>query len=255
MRKKTEEPERERSTAEYYRLNSKAIDDLIHADESNSPPVSEEELKKYRSGHKLKLADWVKLLLIKFWFYGATCFFFLWGLGIYIPNAFDKAAVLTAGMGFVTDLLTNNVIRFFASVKGGNDRWMMYPRKGFISLPLNLLHAAAVLFLVYNLYQLVNGAIISLKWAEEDSVPLGVGPILFGVFCTAFDMLLIKAKHLMQKIWNDAKQKVLREDASSRPADGNGTAELPENGTKKDPENSPDQGETQGQPAGPSGGV
>lgn len=240
MKKRTEAPEREKSSAEYYQLNTKAIDELIHADESNSPPVSEAELKKYRTVHKLKLADWVKLLLIKFWFYGATCFFFLWGLGIYIQNAFDQAAVLAVGMGFVTDLLTNNVIRFFASTKGGNDRWMMYPRKGFISLPCNLLHAVTVLFLVCTLYRMINSTVISLNRADADAVPLGVGPVLFGVFCTAIDMLLIKAKHLLQKVIGDAKRNVLREKTPGT-ADGRTEQEKTPEAAVNDAGTAPDQ--------------
>ena len=66
--------------ANYYKLKTKAVKDLVEADESNSPEVSEEELNKYRSGPKLNVADWVKLLLLKWWFAGAVCFFFIWGL-------------------------------------------------------------------------------------------------------------------------------------------------------------------------------
>ena len=81
MARKQKNPPREpdRSAADYYRLNLKAVDDLVSADESNSPKVSEKELRKYRSGPKVKLSDTLKALLIKFWFNGATCFFFLWG--------------------------------------------------------------------------------------------------------------------------------------------------------------------------------
>ena len=45
--------------ANYYKLKTQAIKDLVEADESNSPEVSEEELAKYRSGPKFKVADWV----------------------------------------------------------------------------------------------------------------------------------------------------------------------------------------------------
>ena len=39
-------PEKPRDAAEYYRLNTKAVDDLVTADRSNSPQVSEAELRK-----------------------------------------------------------------------------------------------------------------------------------------------------------------------------------------------------------------
>ena len=64
-RKERTTPEESRATADYYKLHARAVDDLIHASEENSPPVSEEELRKYRSGPKLRLADWLKAILIK----------------------------------------------------------------------------------------------------------------------------------------------------------------------------------------------
>lgn len=193
------------STAEYYKLNLKAVDDLVTADESNSPKVSEAELRKYRSGPKLKLSDTLKALLIKFWFNGATCFFFLWGLGTYLHNWLDQLVVLALALGAVTDLLTNNVFRFYAKTPGANDRWMMFPQKAFYTLPLNLLYAGVLLFLVVTTYNVINVAIIRITGAA-DTVPLGVGPILFGVFTTAWDTLLIKIKHTAQSVLTDARR-------------------------------------------------
>ena len=88
MSKKDKNPPKneEYKAANYYDLKTKAIRDLVEADESNSPPVSEQELKKYRSGLKLKIPDIVKVCFIKWWFPAAVCFFFLWGLGIYVPG-------------------------------------------------------------------------------------------------------------------------------------------------------------------------
>ena len=47
------ENERKDAAADYYKLNLKAVDDLLTADESNSPKVSEAELRRYRSGPKV----------------------------------------------------------------------------------------------------------------------------------------------------------------------------------------------------------
>ena len=72
--------ERAESAASYYELKTQAVEDLVSANEENSPQVSREEIRKYTSRGRLKLADWVKLLAIKWWFAAAVCFFFLWGL-------------------------------------------------------------------------------------------------------------------------------------------------------------------------------
>jgi hypothetical protein len=207
MARKQKNPPREpdRSAADYYRLNLKAVDDLVTADESNSPKVSEKELRKYRSGPKVKLSDTLKALLIKFWFNGATCFFFLWGLGTYLHSWLDQMVVLALALGAVNDLLTNNVFRFYAKTPGGNDRWMMFPQKAFYTLPLNVIYAVVLLVLVVMTYSAVNAAIIGITGAVG-TVPLGVGPILFGVFTTAWDTLLIKIKHTAQSVFSDARR-------------------------------------------------
>ena len=207
MARKQKNPPREpdRSAAEYYKLNLKAVDDLVTADESNSPKVSEAELRRYRSGPKVRLSDTLKALLIKFWFNGATCFFFLWGLGAYLHSWLDQMVVLALALGAVTDLLTNNVFRFYARTPGANDRWMMFPQRAFYTLPLNLLYAGLLLFLVMTTYNVVNAAIIGITGAK-DTLPLGVGPILFGVFTTAWDILLIRIKHTAQSVLSDARR-------------------------------------------------
>ena len=207
MARKHKNPPREpdRSAADYYKLNLKAVDDLVTADESNSPKVSEAELRRYRSGPKVRLSDTFKALLIKFWFNGATCFFFLWGLGTYLHSWLDQVVVLALALGAVNDLLTNNVYRFYARTPGANDRWMMFPQKAFYTLPLNIIYAVLLVFLVITTYNVINMAIIRLTGAT-DTVPLGVGPILFGLFTTAWDMLLIKIKHTAQSVLSDARR-------------------------------------------------
>ena len=201
---------REETSASYYELKTQAVEDLVNANEENSPAVSREEIRKYTSRGRLKLADWVKLLLIKWWFAAAVCFFFLWGLGTYVPHLLDLLVITAIASGFVTDLLTNNVLRFVAPARGANDRWMMYPRKGFISLPLNLLHASVVLFLVYTAYNALNAGMIALSGMEATAVPLGVEPILFGLLYLGFDLLLIALKHAAQRVLRDAQKKVNR---------------------------------------------
>ena len=187
-------PEAEKQSSSY-ELKTMAIDDLINADESNSPEVSREELRKYKSGPRLKLAEWVKLLLIKGWFAGAVCFFFFWGLGTYLVGL-DLLFVTGFALGVVTDLLTNPVLRFCEKNPGDNSRWMMFPKKGFYTLFMNILYGYVILALVFCLYTGINMAAAQIT-GVTDGVFLGVEPVLFGVFCLGFDLLLIKLKHIV----------------------------------------------------------
>ncbi len=208
-RKRWHEPEKQEETvADYYKLKKEAVNDLVTANEENSPPVSEEEIRKYTRRHGIHLADWVKALLIKWWFPAAVCYFFFWGLGVYIQNVLDLLLITAIALGFVTDLLTNNVLRFIARQEGANDRWMMYPKKKFSSLVLNIIHACVCMVGVYTLYNALNRLVIAVGRLETDSVPIGVEPILFGLFFLLWDLLLIGAKRLFGQALQDAKQKV-----------------------------------------------
>lgn len=177
----------------YYDLKTQAINDLAEADESNSPEVSQEELRQYTSSSGIKIPYAVKMLFIKFWFAGATCFFFIWGLGGYLADQLDLLFVTGLALGMVTDILTNNALRFLAQTPGGNDRWMMFPKKGFVSLPLNVLYAFLLLGLVYGLYSGINWLAAQAS-GMPDSIALGVEPILFGLFYLGFDELLLAVK-------------------------------------------------------------
>ena len=192
--------------SEYYRLKTQAVDDLVNASEENSPPVSEAELRAYRSGPRMKVADWVKMLFIKFWFAGAVCFFFFWGLGGFLTNEPDLLAVTGMALGVVTDLMTNPVLRFFEKTKGENARWMMVTRKTYSGLFLNILYGYVVLFLVYTLYNVINLAAVRIT-GVADRVVLGVEPVFFGLFCLGFDLLLIQVKHAIVRIVRDAAKK------------------------------------------------
>lgn len=197
-KKRRAAPEESKTTTEFYKLHTDAVRDLVEADESNSPVVSEEELQKYRSGSRFKMADWVKAVLIKIWFAGSVCFFILWGLSAHISAHLDLMLVFAIALGVVTDVLTNNILRYYAKTDGDNDRFMMFPKKNYITFPLNILYAMLLLFCVNIFYTLLNMTL------SATSITIGVGPILFGVVYTAFDLLFITIKRTLRQIVQDA---------------------------------------------------
>ena len=198
-------PEIEKQS-EYYRLKTEAVNDLVTASPENSPPVSEEELRKYRSGPKMKIADWAKLLFVKFWFAGAVCFFVIWGLGGFFASELDLLFVTGIVLGMVTDLLTNNVLRFFEKKPGENARWIMVTRRGTAGLFLNVFYGFVILALVWGLYNLINLAAAGLT-GQPDQVAFGVEPVFFGLFCLGFDLLLLQAKRLLTRCFHKTAKK------------------------------------------------
>ena len=205
-KKRREMKEEPMGSADYYDLHPKAVEDLATANEENSPEVSEKELDQYRSGPKIRLSTTVKAILIKWWFAGMVCFFILWGLGAYLGDTITQLVVTAFALGVVTDLLVNNIFRFFAKEEGEFDPWMMFPKKQFSSFFLNILYAYIVLVFVYTLYNLIN-MIASRVTGNTDSIALGVEPILFGLFYMAFDLGFLFLKRLLFRIIKDAKEK------------------------------------------------
>ena len=188
-----------------YRIKAEAVEDLVNANKENTPSYSEEELKKYRSKSKLNINPVFKALFIKFWFSGVVCYFFIWGLGMYIPSNLDLYFVTAIGMGFVKDILENNLYRFVANPEGSNDRWMMFPKKSYMSLVFNVLYAILVTGCVYFTYQGINFVGTS---GNNDRVVFGVEPIFFGIFYMGFELLFLWMKHMAVRIIADAKKKV-----------------------------------------------
>lgn len=186
-----------------YELKSDAVESLAGTDGQPTPEYSQEELNRYRSRNRVSIPELVKILLIKAWFAGAVCFFFFWGLGLYVSNTLDMLFITAIALGMVTDILTNGAIRFMEKLPGENDRWMMFPKKGVASFFLNILYAFLIIFCVYELYVFINTSINTVT-GSTDAVPLGVEPILFGVFCMGFDMLFVGMKRLLKTILADA---------------------------------------------------
>lgn len=201
--KKDKVNEKKEAASEYYELHTKAVKNLVEADESNSPPVSEKELKQYRgNGFLDRIPLWIKALFLKFWFAGAVCFFFFWGLSNYLAWL-DAVFVMGFALGVVTDLLTNNIFRFFEKTKGEFNRWIMIPHGKFWTLFLNILYSYGLLFIVITVY----GVIAAIGQRFDPDFYLGVEPILFGILYLLADMVFIGAKNLLVRIFREAIEK------------------------------------------------
>ncbi|MCR4780734.1 MAG: hypothetical protein K5876_06535 [Ruminiclostridium sp.] len=197
----------EKSAAEYYELKTDAVERLVNTD--NAPEVTEAEIRKYTSKKKLRIPAWLKIVFVKFWFAGAVCYFFLWGLGMYLQGI-ELMVTLAIGLGVVTDLLTNRFLRRFEPVEHAYDKWMMVTSGKFWSVFVNVLYAGVLLYCVFRTYYVINllmGVDPNVSHTEEEAM-LGVEPILFGLFYLGFDLLLIFVKNTLIKIFRDAEKKV-----------------------------------------------
>ena len=201
---KGEAPEQQERN--YYKLNLQAVEDLVTANPENSPPVSRKELQKYHAAPRVQVADWIKAILLKMWFAGVICYFFIWGLSTMAINQWDQLVILGVALGGATNLLTNNIYRFVAKQKGAYDRWMMFPKKSLAYLPLDILYATLLVLCTMMTYNGIN--LLAAGGAGKGSRWLGVEPILFGVFTTAWDLLFLTMKRTAKRIAEDAQSEV-----------------------------------------------
>ncbi len=178
-KKNKEIPQAER---DYYKLKTDAVDRLAKANQGEARQVSEKELNQYKSSKLGMIPIWVKALFIKFWFAGAICFFFYWGLAMYLGSWLDQMFVFGLGLGIVTDLLTNNVLKFLSSSDKEYYPYMMFASGKYWTFVANILYAFVLLGCTVMVYRLLN---------------INVEPIFFGIVYTAFDMLFIKIKELI----------------------------------------------------------
>ena len=149
--------------------------------------------------NKKKLPAWLKVIIIKFWFAGAVYFFVGWGLFLNTIDQLDLTLAIGLVLGAITDLMVNRIFR--SMEQGGNEYsiYMMFPKKNFANFLFNVLYGIILAFAVAYTYHFINVAAIHIKRLPETSVVLGAEPILFGVFCMAYDMLFLLIKRLLKK--------------------------------------------------------
>lgn len=144
-----------------------------------------------------KIPVWLKAILLKIWFAGAVFFFAGWGLFISTSDQLDLMLVLGVVLGAVTDLMINRIFFFMEREKGEYLSFMMVPQKKYLGFILNVLYGILLCAFVVYTYQGINVAAIGIFKLNENTVVLGAEPILFGVFCMAYDMLFLQIKKLI----------------------------------------------------------
>lgn len=204
MSKKKKKQHETTAAENYYDLKVDAVEKLVNA--KDAPEVSDAEIRKYTSKGKFYIPTWLKILFVKFWFSGAICYFFLWGLGIYLHDL-DLMVVLAIGLGVSMDILVNHLLHNLEPEKGAYDKWMMIPFRKFWTVFLNVLYSGVLLYCVMQAYNLINTLIVG-DAATAEKVAVGVEPILFGLLFMGFDMLFITIKNTLVKVFRDAEKKV-----------------------------------------------
>ena len=195
----------EKNTNEY-ELNTSAVDKLVDASKGKAAKVDDKEVEQYKSGKLRKIPTFIKAIFIKWWFAGACCFFFLWGLGAVVTDQIVLLLILGIGLGVVNDILTNNFLRFLESSNREYDKWIIFPWRKWWTIFPSVVYSIALLYCVVKTYDGLNMMIIEIQGLDPASVPLGVEPLLFGIIYLVYDLALVWLRNLIifviQKIRN-----------------------------------------------------
>ncbi|MBP3400056.1 MAG: hypothetical protein J6K75_09885 [Erysipelotrichaceae bacterium] len=205
-KKKSTQSHETRTAENYYELKTDAVERLVNADKKTYPKTKKDPGKEYRSSWIDKIPSWILAVFVKFWFAGAVCFFIFWGLGLYITDIVDMIVVIGIVLGMVTDILVNNIYRFFETYKGQNSKWMMFPQKKYWTFLANIPYNMLILAVVIEIYEIIN-ALANVAAGTTDVIVLGVEPILFGIFYMLTDLCFITIKNTSIRIFQDAKEK------------------------------------------------
>lgn len=206
--KKRKDSDARRSAADYYKLKTQAVDDLVNAEEDNSPPVSKEELERYGGKPKSGIPDWLKVNFVKWWFPGAVCLFMIMALDL--RGMENRVLIVGIVNGMVTDLLTNNILRTMATPNGANDKWMMFPKARYIAFFLNILYAMLICFAVEYLYMAADWLVNLVKGTRGESY-LMIESVTYGLFYMLSDNFFVGIKNLVRKLFSSGKNKNVQE--------------------------------------------
>ena len=205
----------------YYDLKTEAVQDLVSALNEEvveeTPSVHRKYVKSkkedqpdpYKIDKLAMIPTWIKASFIKFWVAGAICYFFIWGLGVYLTDILDVLFVTGLFTGVIMDLLVNPAMLYFESDKKEYHKYILVPVPGkklwslLINIPVSFLEIG----LIFLIYSNINILIVNIRNLPAGSTPLGVEPLLFGLFYLLIDMAIVSIKNLFVKVYRKNKNK------------------------------------------------
>lgn len=156
--------------------------------------------------------DNVKIVICRWWFSAAVCFFIAFGLNLgNQETTFELIFFLGLGMGIANILLFNPIIMSVFDIKrrGKIANKKMSERtvlEGTFYLLSEIFKSMFSVYIVSWIYQGINVAINTIKDYPSTHVNLGVEPILFGVFFVVVYQLLGLVWDLIVYTFNKIKK-------------------------------------------------
>lgn len=226
MSKKKKQNDKETTIENYYDLRVDKVDELVEAlksgkvDEDKPIPTTiaectgtdtpdtktkrgkDKKFDPYKIDRLSRIPAWIKALVIKFWFSGAICYFFIMGLGVYITSTVDMIFVVGIVLGIVTDIMINPIFRMLESNEKEYNNFMMFPFpfKAYWTFITNILYYLVVVVCVNYIYLFIDGVL---------HIYIAIEPLMFGIIVLIIDMAFIGVKDGIVYAVKRAKKKKL----------------------------------------------
>ncbi len=156
-----------------------------------------------------KIPFWVKVLVLKYWFYGAINFFMLMGIGGGISgNSNWQWLAICCGLigGAFYDLVINKIIMLWETDKHEGQYYSMIISKKYYAMLINIAYFV-VLFIVVYIVQNLLGIFCHdiLKWSYTP----GQEPFSFGLIVLIIDGLFLGLKNIIVLVIKKLRNKNL----------------------------------------------
>lgn len=162
-----------------------------NAGEKSSKHYDEKEIKKFQKSEIFSyIPYWIKALFLKYWFFGAVCFFI--GMGIQGINGDIYALVAGLTCGVLTDLVTDNILLMMDSDKKESRYYVIYKDKSIWSFLINLVYG----LLLYFSCEYFCAFIVS-TYSESGGSWFLQEPLSQSLVLIVFDMVCIGIKDLI----------------------------------------------------------
>ena len=150
---------------------------------NNEVSKKKEEMKQYKAGYSIfnKLPLWLVALFLKYWYFGAVCFFLAFGLGL---QQYWFALAAGLGGGAFYDIAIRHIL-LALDPKDKTKYHIMCSAKKYYSFPLNILYNIVLFYTGITFVYLIHLAGLNYFGNE----PLSFGLVMIVVDCM---FLLIK---------------------------------------------------------------
>lgn len=150
---------------------------------NNEVSKKKEEMKQYKAGYSIfnKLPLWLVALFLKYWYFGAVCFFLAFGLGL---QQYWFALAAGLGGGAFYDIAVRHIL-LALDAKNETKYHIMCASKKYYSFPINVFYNIILFYTGITVVYLIH--LIGLDY-------FGNEPLSFGLVMIVVDIMFLLIK-------------------------------------------------------------